>query len=310
LIVEGKQVRGVEAVDRESGEAFKLRSPVVVNCAGGKVRELARRFHRDMPKLMEPVLLINLLLDIAPYGNLGVGVRAHGMQGVHFLLPLQGRTLAGTYHAAARESDTSMALDEHVGQFLESLNSAAPGLGVKREHVLRVFSGWLPAAREGDLKIGRRPVIVDHGASGGPAGFHSVSGIKWTTARPVLEGVVQRLFPDRAHCEEQWPHGRAPLENLPQLDFSDPSAVMIESPSGDLRGQVRALARTEAVLHLDDLILRRTDWGVNPTTGMAVAEPVSQMLGWDERRQEAELRRVREALEEAVPRPRAMAGEH
>ena len=65
-----------------------------------------------------------------------------------------GRLLAGTMHlpwahgverpAAPREED--------VQRFLDDLNAAIPGLCARREHVLRVFAGLLPATAEGTAR--------------------------------------------------------------------------------------------------------------------------------------------------------------
>jgi glycerol-3-phosphate dehydrogenase len=52
LIVEGNQVRGVEALDRETGRTLRFQAAVVVNCAGARVRALARGLDRDIPRLM------------------------------------------------------------------------------------------------------------------------------------------------------------------------------------------------------------------------------------------------------------------
>jgi len=36
--------------------------------------------------------------------------------------------------------------------------------------------------------------------------------------------------------------------------------------------------RTESVVHLDDLLLRRTDWGRDPETAAAVARRIAELL--------------------------------
>jgi glycerol-3-phosphate dehydrogenase len=289
LISEGNKVRGVEILDKENGRTYKVKGQVIVNCAGAQVRALARRMDRDVPRLMRPVLLLNLLLDLPSVSTMGVGVRAQGKQGVHFLLPVQGMTLAGTYHVPAREDETPEARPEHVEGFLESLNRAAPGLSLGPQHVLRVFSGWLPAARECGLEIAHRPVMIDHGADGGPAGFYSLSGIKWTTARPAVERSLRQLFRN-AGPPMPWPEDRVYLDDLPELDFNDFSSLEGKEM------EIKKLARDESVLRLDDLVLRRTDWGVNPRTALAAAEQVSRMLDWDPRRQESELERFKKQM--------------
>ena len=78
LQVEDGQVRGVRAVDRESGRSFEIRAGAVVSCAGPWVRRVARRFDRDVPGLFQPLLAFNLLLDREPLaaGAVAVASRA------------------------------------------------------------------------------------------------------------------------------------------------------------------------------------------------------------------------------------------
>ena len=52
----------------------------------------------------------------------------------------------------------------------------------------------------------------------------------------------------------------------------------------------------EAVVHLDDLLLRRTDWGMVPQSALAIAERVCQCTGWDQLHGDREISRLKEVL--------------
>ena len=54
---------------------------------------------------------------------------------------------------------------------------------------------------------------------------------------------------------------------------------------------VASLVDAEAVVLLDDLLLRRTDWGANPVAGSTLAPQIARLIGWEEDRIETELRR-------------------
>jgi glycerol-3-phosphate dehydrogenase len=41
---------------------------------------------------------------------------------------------------------------------------------------------------------------------------------------------------------------------------------------------LRRLVRTESVVHLDDLLLRRTDWGRDPAVAAAIARRIGALL--------------------------------
>jgi glycerol-3-phosphate dehydrogenase len=189
LRVEGRKVTGLQAVDRETGELFELRGRAVVNCAGPWSRQLAARFDRDLPELFRPLLAFNLLLDREPPSRAALAVAAPGKGAqTWLLLPCEGRILAGTYYVASSGSGPGAGPDAaSVEAFLGELNAALPGCDLRRDHVLEVSHGWLPAVSDGSPVPASRPVIHDHGSGGGPRGLFSVSGVKLTTARAVAE---------------------------------------------------------------------------------------------------------------------------
>ncbi|HEV2853289.1 MAG TPA: FAD-dependent oxidoreductase [Thermoanaerobaculia bacterium] len=194
LRVEGGRVRGLRVVDRESGQNLELRADAVASCAGPWVRRVARDLDRDVPGLFHPLLAFNLLLDREPLARGAVAVASSepGAQ-TWFLVPWQGKILAGTAYAPAGASEDTGPEEELVDGFLRDLNAALPGLDLRRQQVLQVLWGRIPAAAEGSTTPASRPVIHDHGRHGGPRGLVSVSGVKLTTARAVAERVLRTL---------------------------------------------------------------------------------------------------------------------
>lgn len=192
LLTARGRVTGVRALDRRSGRSLDLRAGTVVNCAGPWSREVARRFDRDVPHLFRPVLAFNLLLDREPLSRVALAVAAPGPGArTWFLLPMEGRLLAGTAYAQAKGEEGPG--KEEIAELLSALNAAVPGLSVRRSEVRRVLWGRLPAVAEGSTVPARRPVIHDHGRHGGPVGLVSVSGVKLTTARAVSKGALTIL---------------------------------------------------------------------------------------------------------------------
>jgi glycerol-3-phosphate dehydrogenase len=248
-----------------------------------------------------------------------------------FLYPRRKRLYAGTAHfpcpAGTREASPSR---QQIDEVIEQINAAAPGLDLRRHQVLRVHAGLLPAAARGETELTARPIIHDHGASGGPAGLVSVSGVKYTTARDVAEralGVAfagdlpaareaaerppAAIWPDLAALErlaagaEVAGESRAPAE----ARVAGETRVAAETGADDtvdsgahgrLAQRVRQLAEDEAVLHLDDLLLRRGDWGEDPERALRLGRPVAAALGWDEARAAAELTRLERACRQAI----------
>ncbi|HKI04910.1 MAG TPA: FAD-dependent oxidoreductase [Thermoanaerobaculia bacterium] len=281
LRVEDGKVRGLRAVDRESGRSFELEGRAVVNCAGPWVGRTARRFDRDRPGLFQPVLAFNLLLDREPPSSVAVAVasREPGAQ-TWFLVPWKGRLLAGTAYAPATEEALrdGMPGAPQIEGFLRELNAAMPGLDAAGDQVLRVLWGRLPAAAAGSTVPASRPVIQDHGSDGGPRGLVSVSGVKLTTARTVAGKVLAvleaggALKPAARPAEVERPAADPPLslEELTRLAGEDWGAA---------RDHLRGLVERQSVVRLEDLLLRRTDWGIDPERGEAAAR-LCESLGW------------------------------
>ena len=287
LLVERGRAAGVTAHDRLTGSSIELHAPVVVNCAGPWCREVARRLDRDVPALFSPALAFNLFLDREPPSPAAVAVSPpRPGAGTYFLVPWKGGTLVGTCHLPAGDrgdrGDPSVASDRgpsaaEVRLLLDDLDAAVPGFGARQEEVLRVHWGLLPARRPGGALPGSRPVIHDHGRGGGPEGLWSVSGVKLTTARRVAEETLRRIaarrsrpLPPASDDPRPSPAPPLPLPEIARLFASDPEAAA---------GYVARLAAAESVVEPDDLLLRRTDWGVHPVRGAAVAREVRRLLG-------------------------------
>lgn len=197
MLVERGRAAGIRSVDRESGRVLTLWARAVANCAGPWCGEVARRFDRDVPGLFRPALAWNLLLDREPLSRaaLAVASEERGAQ-TWFLLPWEGRLLAGTAYAPVPRGSSGEEGPGEAGieRFLAALNTALPGFGIRRDEVLDVLWGRLPAVAEGETVLASRPVVFDHGAAGGPSGLVSVSGVKLTTARAVAERALAALF--------------------------------------------------------------------------------------------------------------------
>ena len=275
------RVRGVLAVDRETGDRYEYRAPVVVNCAGPLSGEVAARLDREVPQLFRPSLAFNLLLDREPLSEaaLAVAPRRAGAR-TYFMYPWRGRVLAGTYHApwfgGARAVEPTA---DQVGDFLSDLSFAVPGWDLRRGDVLHTFSGLLPAAVEGTDRLAVREVLHDHGAAGGPVGLYSMSGVKFTTARAVAEKTLRTVFPrlstdPYAHAGTERPLA-SHVPEWPEFDdlrHRDPEAAV---------ALLRRVVDEESVVHGEDLLLRRTDWGLDPRAPGGIERVVAGLLEAD-----------------------------
>jgi glycerol-3-phosphate dehydrogenase len=223
------------------------------------VRELAQGHGGDAERLFRPSLAFNLLLDIDLSVDCALAVAAPQPGApIMFLVPQSGALLAGTMHLP-RPAGTTQAkpTEAEIAACLAHLNQAIPGLGARTGNVRRVLAGLLPATRFGSAKLARREVICDHGAEGGLAGLYTVSGTKFTTANEVAKRVIATMG---GTADQQPPTGRLPLSIDTPVMTNASSLSRLDSAS--LRDAVRRVIAGESVQCLDDLVLRRANWGL------------------------------------------------
>jgi glycerol-3-phosphate dehydrogenase len=284
LRVEGGAVIGVEVRDVQSDRIFEVQTPTVVNCAGPWCRDVASAFDRDVPELFHPSLAFNLVLDRSPLTTAALAVNPRISQGgrAYFLVPWKGRILAGTYHSHwGRSKDEGGVDDDLIQLFLDELNAAIPGLDLQPREVLRVLGGFLPARRGSSDRLVTREVIRHHSDLGGPQGLFSISGVKFTTARLVAERTLHKI--------RRWQNMELPEpgESLPpnkiRLVTWRELQEMLERDGDRAREYLEALVARESVVCLDDLMLRRTDWGLDPADSdsrKAVVISLLESLTW------------------------------
>jgi glycerol-3-phosphate dehydrogenase len=290
LIEDHGRVVGVRASDVLMGGEFEFRASRVVNATGPWSRRFTSVAAKEQKELFEPSLAWNVVLRRPPLSDHAVAVAPRRPDArTYFLVPWKGALLAGTGHAVWRGSpDDPRPSLELLGEFLGDLNAAVPGLDLGEGDVVRVSAGLLPATGPGTCELTKRDVILDHGLRGGPSGFFSLSGIKWTTVRRVAERVLRCAFPSAAPL----PDGqfqRAPGAGR-QPDY--PFSWMPHPGDEAWKKDLRSAASGEAVHHLDDLLLRRSSVGDNPERALQLGPEACRLLGWDAERSKEELDRL------------------
>ncbi|MEX1017842.1 MAG: FAD-dependent oxidoreductase, partial [Phycisphaeraceae bacterium] len=283
LMMEAGRVRGVVGADVVSGRRVEVEAEVVVNCGGPWVGEVAGRFgiEHETTGLFRPSLAFNVLVDRPAMSRAALAVQGpEAGSPVWFVQPWRGRMLAGTVHAAWSGAVGGVGPDEaQVEGFVSALNAALPGLELARSEVVRVYAGLLPALQEGGAALMSRPVIRVHGEDGeadGLVGLVSVSGVKFTTARDVAERTLRLVWAMRGGLPEYQPGSGRPVMH-PCLDLTSPESLF-RGEASFTRAEVARIVREEAVVKLEDLLLRRTDWACDESQADAVAGRVASLL--------------------------------
>ena len=288
------RVCGVVARDLLEGSSRIFRASTVINCGGPWVRRNAAGFGCDLPLLYRPSLAWNILFDYPALSTHAVAVAppAPGSR-LYFLHPWKGRLLAGTGHAPRGEQDLQPRPTEgELARFLIDLNLALPEMKLEARHIRHVYAGFLPAEHPGSTRLLREDMILDHAAHGGPAGLFSITGTKFTSSHRSAEKLLDLAFPEQkiALGDSQ----AAPIESgeltaagIFDYDWRPPNGSMAWATP------LREIIDSEAVAHLDDLILRRTSLGDNPARALELAPVLSRLFDWDEPRRREEIERVK-----------------
>lgn len=292
LLQQNGTTRGVAAIDKVTGEKVEFKAPCVINAAGPWARETAEIFDKDYPKLFEKrKLLWNVLFDREALSNHALALSPEKGGGhYYFLLSWEGRLLAGTPEKIVDKNlDETRISYEYMEEFINDLNKMVPGLNLSRQEIVRIYPGILPADKMDELT--KRPAIIDHAEKGGPKGLYSIAGIKFTTSRLEADRLLNKIFPkirklsyeetfadlkmEHFHFDYRWePHGEKDLNTL------------------------RGIIKNEAVVHLSDLILRRTSLGDNPKRAIDILTKLRELFKWPDAKWQEEVGLLKQQLKE------------
>lgn len=312
ILVDGR-VAGLEVEDAETGVRYSLRARAVVNATGVWADRL-RGAVGGRP-MLRPLRGSHLVL---PFWRLPVA-QAVSLMHPHdgrpvFFYPWEGATLVGTTdldHRDGLEREAAITPDE-VAYLLAAVNDQFPGLAIGPADVAASYAGVRPVLDDGTANpsaAGRDHVVLDE------QGLISVTGGKLTTFRLMAEDALAlaagrlgkpfardagAVFRPAAKLDPRLP--AALRQRLAARYGATAATVLAESADAEcerLPGsdgywlELRRAAQAEAVVHLDDLLLRRSRIGILlPEGGRALLPRIRALcqpaLGWDDARWDAE----------------------
>ncbi len=301
VLRDSTHVRGVQAVDVPSGDTVEFNADVVVNAAGPWCRQLAAEFDQDNADLFQSSSVAwNVLFNREALSAYALAIAPpHARAQVYFAYPWKNRLLVGTGYAPwyGGPSDP-MPSKAQLGGFIDALNAAVPGLNLKPADVQHVFAGLLPGKIGDATELADRAQVFDHSSRGGPQGLYSVSGVKMTTARRVAEKTLQRVFPRRADAGIVRSPDRTSGSEQKRLVQLAQDALLANDDER-LAGALEKLVSEESVLHLDDLILRRTTLWEHPQRVLQSKALLLDLFDWDESRQHQEIAGLEHVLQQS-----------
>ncbi len=320
--------------DEVSGKTCEVRPKIVVNATGAWIDFTNRDFGRPSQFIGgtkgSHIVLDHPELVAATGDDMIYFVNRDGR--ICIFYAVQGKVVAGSTDIPTDDPDA--ACDEsEVDYLLESMRQAFPSIRVDRSHVVFRFCGVRPLPRSNALTPGQ--ISRDHSYPVLPAGngidfpIYSLVGGKWTTFRALSEQVANEILRvlgrPRIRSSADLPIGGGkgyprmpagtglPPERLSALEErygtgadsvvaymqAGPDARLTTHP-GYTRREIEFIALNERVVHLDDLIMRRTLMGllgeVNRRLLEELAAVVSPVLDWPEQKAAAEIDRTAEIM--------------
>ncbi|MCB9207942.1 MAG: FAD-dependent oxidoreductase [Ignavibacteriales bacterium] len=289
VVTENDVVKGVVAIDNETNESYEFKSSLVINSTGPWSRELAKNLHKDFENLFKYSIAWNILFDVDALSDHALAITPPKDNAkAYFLRPWKGKLFAGTTHQAwDGVEEIPIPTDESIQNFIDDLNLSIPTLNLTKDNIVQIYSGLLPAKEQGTNEIAVREIIIDHSEHNGPKGLFSLSGVKLTTSRLVAEKVLNKVLGDKSAKLKEIEFPQKSDEEFGVFDFD----WSIEDES--LKSIIKQKIENESIVHLDDLLLRRTTLGDNPSKALLNAEEICELFGWNKDKTESEIERLK-----------------
>ncbi|MDX1735040.1 MAG: glycerol-3-phosphate dehydrogenase/oxidase [Halioglobus sp.] len=321
LLQDDGQVVGVVLENTEESTALEVRARAVISATGAWADKLRNEVNPE--KRIRPLRGSHLVFrtERLPVADALTMLHPEDKRPV-FIFPWEGTTVVGTTdldHNAALDEEPTIT-EEEVDYLLLVVDKLFPQHRISREDVISTWSGIRPvigSERSKNPSHERR----DH-AVWTDKGLVTVSGGKLTTFRLIALDALHAAagtLGDPAVTEDTDAVFTTPTISAQDLDadhdwakrligrYGDRAKAILDSADSDderrpIEGtgfclaECRWAARNEAVLHLDDLLLRRTRLGCLLEQGAASLfdplQPIcAQELGWDDTRWQYETER-------------------
>ncbi len=310
-----------DAAAEKDGRTAEVRAKVVVSATGAWADELRQQVRGR--KRLRVLRGSHIFLPQAKLPLTRAVTFLHPADGRPvFILPWEGVTLVGTTDVDQREApatDVRISLEE-ANYLMEAVRHAFPETGLTLEEVQSTMAGIRAVVNTGKAdpsKESREYVLWNE------AGLLTVSGGKLTTFRLMAQKALRAVrlvlpehaprrsnervldpLPPETDMFEVPPEmrlrllGRYGSEAYKLVEAARPAELTQIGPSPALWAELRWAARSEGVVHLDDLLARRVRVNINlPVGGLGelarIREIVQPELGWSDQRWEAEAGRYR-----------------
>ncbi|MBT3315531.1 MAG: glycerol-3-phosphate dehydrogenase/oxidase [Anaerolineae bacterium] len=315
--------------DELTGQTFELSPHLIINAAGPWIDQvntdlgLARRYIGGTKGS-------HLVLD-HPDLRAAVGENEFFFENkdgrIVLIFPLLDKVIVGTSDIPIKYADEARCTEEEVDYFFEMIGRVFPDIKIERKQIIFRFSGVRPLEYSHAKTAGQ--ITRDHSIKEDQFGnmpIYSLVGGKWTSYRAFSEQVADKVlsFLQRTRKADtkqlpigggrdyalmkDTPEGKTPLfirygsrcREITAYQAGDNTPLMYYPDM--TRREIIFLAEKEKIVHLDDLILRRSLMAYlgNLTRPLIdeLADILAEVLGWSDTQKQAEVERVIKILQD------------
>lgn len=281
--------------DEQTGETLEIRPKLIVNAAGPWIDGINRSIGLET-HYIGPTKGSHLVLD-NPDLRRAIGDHEFFFENkdgrIVLIFPLFDKVMIGTSDIPIKDPDSVRCTDEEVEYFIEMIGRVFPDIKVARDQIVYRFCGVRPLAYTQAKNAGQ--ITRDHHVQEDKLGdipVYSLVGGKWTSYRAFSEQVT-----DRALAFLGLPR-KADTRTLPV--GAGANAIALKTTPDFTRSDIAAMAEREKILHLDDLLLRRTLLAYLGQLNRILVEQMSDWLGdalgWDDLKKQEEVSRSLDIL--------------
>jgi glycerol-3-phosphate dehydrogenase len=282
---------GVTLKDETTGHTFTLTPRLIINAAGPWI-DGANRGMGLQTQYIGPTKGSHLVID-NPELSEAIGDHEFFFENkdgrIVLIFPLFDKVMIGTSDLPIENPDAARCNEDEVEYFIEMVGRVFPEIKVSREQIVFRFSGVRPLAYTRARNAGQ--ITRDHHIQEDRLGslpVYSLVGGKWTSFR-AFSGQVT----DRALAFLGLPR-KASTEALPI--GPEAAAQAVKTDPHYTRSDIAAMAEREKIIHLDDLILRRTLLAYLGQLTRPLLEEMAGILGdclgWHEIQKKSEIART------------------
>ncbi len=281
--------------DELTGQTFDIQPKLIVNAAGPWIDPANRTMGLDT-RYVGPTKGSHLVLD-NPELRAAIGDHEFFFENkdgrIVLIFPLFDKVMIGTSDLPIADPDSARCTEDEVDYFIEMVGRVFPDIKVSREQIVFRFSGVRPLAYTKAKNAGQ--ITRDHHIQEDKLGnipVYSLVGGKWTSFRAFSEQATDKALAFLGQAR------KADTKSLPI--GAGKNAAALKTDPHYTRSEIAEMAKREKIVHLDDLLLRRTLLAylgqLTRTLVEEMANALGESLGWNGVQKKAEVTRTLEIL--------------